>query len=115
MWLNGHKSKLGSHYRTPEHIAWVNMIQSCKHSKPHSKCFENGIKVHESWQGDRGFYNFLACVGKRPDGHALGRIDKKGNFVPGNVKWMSWSESNKRRVTPFKCKKGYKLYVKPEE
>ena len=33
------------------------------------------------------FWDFFDCVGVRPSGHTLNRIDNDGHYEPGNVEW----------------------------
>ena len=44
--------------------------------------------MHEPWRDS--FQLFLEYVGPRPSSkHSLDRIDAKGNYVPGNVRWAT--------------------------
>lgn len=69
-----------------------------------------GVKVFEDWAekgvwGTRetppGFLCFLEYVeenlGEKPDGFTLDRIDGKGNYEPGNIRWASLSQQNLNR------------------
>ena len=48
-----------------------------------------GIKVHEPWMK---FENFLADMGKRPEGTTLGRIAPNANYEPGSCEWQTRKE-----------------------
>lgn len=64
--------------------------------QPTSKGWPNygavGIKVCDRWLS---FPNFLADMGKRPDGTTLGRIGDVGNYEPGNCQWQTPTEQAK--------------------
>lgn len=74
---------------TPEHEAWVNMIQRC--TNPKNPGFANyrgrGITVCQAWL--ESFVAFLNDVGMRPGpGYSLERKENDGNYEPGNVEWI---------------------------
>jgi len=58
-----------------------------------------GITVCERW---KKFADFLADVGPRPKGTSIGRIGDRGNYEPGNAKWMTPKEQadNRYRYHP---------------
>jgi hypothetical protein len=78
----------------PEYPVWANMRQRCVN--PKNKAYKyyggRGIKYCERWES---FSNFLADMGKRPDGLTLERINTNGNYEPSNCKWATWSEQRK--------------------
>lgn len=90
--------------RTPEHIAWGNMIQRCTNPGHPSwpRYGGRGIQVCERW---RSFDAFLADVGPRPgEGYSIDRSDNNRGYEPGNCSWATASEQNlnkrvNRRVT----------------
>lgn len=84
--------------RTPEYIAWCGMRERCGYIKGRNSYQENGITVWEGWLGPDGYDNFYEHIGKRPsDKHSLDRIDNKGNYVKGNVRWATPSEQNSNK------------------
>lgn len=40
----------------------------------------------------KSFKHFIECVGKRPEGYSLDRIDVNGHYEPSNIRWMPKSE-----------------------
>lgn len=81
--------------RTPEHKAWAAMKERC--FNPNCCNYQNygarGITVCDKWKDS--FKAFLADVGMRPSPlYSLERIDRKGHYEPGNVKWATRIEQN---------------------
>lgn len=73
--------------KTKEYLAWCSMKERCDYPK-HNRyqyCGGKGISYHESIYTFKGF---LEVMGKAPSKyHQLTRIDKEGDFEPGNVHW----------------------------
>jgi hypothetical protein len=52
-----------------------------------------GVKLYPPWLS---FANFLADMGSRPPGTTLGRRLDRGDYMPGNVSWMTHSEQREQ-------------------
>jgi hypothetical protein len=94
---HGH-ARRGKHH--PIYEIWRAMRDRC--NNPNHPDFKNyggrGIKVCDRWNN---FATFLADVGERPHSKlVLDRIDNNGNYEPGNVRWTTYSESNKKKRLP---------------
>lgn len=91
------------------------MISRCQNAK--SKIWKNyggrGIKVCERWQrkqkNTQGFWNFVADMGPRPDGYAIGRHDINGDYSPGNCFWGDFATQCKNRRGRWSGNKASKL------
>ena len=58
----------------------------------------------------RSFDEFWAELGCRPEGSSLDRIDPKGNYEPGNVRWATQAEQNRnKRNNVFVVYEGKKM------
>lgn len=84
---------------TPTWNSYMSMIgRCCRESDSNYYNYGGrGIKVCERWM--ESFENFLADMGKRPDGLTLDRYpDVNGDYEPGNCRWATDEEqaNNKR-------------------
>lgn len=61
----------------------------CRHKSYH-RYGGRGIEVCLEWRWDnpRGFTNFLKCVGERPEGTTLDKINNDSHYQPNNVRWV---------------------------
>lgn len=84
---------------TVEYTSWLNMRQRCN-DKNHTQYHDyggRGVKVCERWNK---FTNFLADMGKRPDGMTLDRIDSDGDYEPSNCRWADrTTQARNHRMT----------------
>lgn len=83
--------------RTPEYVAWTNMIQRCENQQLSAHHLYANVRVHQAWR--ESFAAFLADTGRRPTaGHSLDRYpDPDGNYEPGNVRWATEAEQQQNR------------------
>lgn len=83
-----------------EYRIWAGMLGRvrAKSGKSFKNYGQRGITVCERWHK---FENFLADMGKRPDGMTLDRIDNDGNYEPGNCRWAipTMQQLNRRKTT----------------
>lgn len=90
---------------TPEYNSWLGMRQRCRDPKHKDYAYYGGrgIAVYPEWRARNGFLAFLAHVGKRPSPkHTIDRIDRNGNYEPGNVRWaVDYVQSANRSNTIF--------------
>ena len=85
---------------TPEYRVWASMKNRCS-NKRDTKNFglygANGITVCERWQ--TSYQRFLADVGRRPGPeYSLDRINSRGHYEPGNVRWATKSVQAKNQI-----------------
>lgn len=75
---------------------WYRMCNVCANNET----YYVETQVCDEWQGEQGFINWLDYVGPRPTSDSvLDRINKLGDYEPGNVEWTSKgiSQSRSRR------------------
>lgn len=98
---------------SPTYGSHRSMLERCENptNKNYHLYGSRGIKVYEQWHV---FENFLADMGKRPEGKTIDRIDTNGNYEPGNCKWSTDGEQarNKRNSQMKKLTPENIVYIK---
>jgi hypothetical protein len=94
----------GSAWKThpQEYDAYNKARKRCNgqsHARDTKNYLERGIEFRFAT-----FWDFFDCVGARPAGHTLDRIDVDGHYEPGNVRWadpvkQARNRTNNRLVT----------------
>lgn len=73
---------------------WYKMIYSCENKQK----YYLETSVCDEWQGEQGFVTWFDYLGPRPSQHhVLDRINKLGDYEPGNVEWTTKSTSQQRQ------------------
>lgn len=82
--LAARQTRHGRYYEA-EFRAWSNMKKRC--SDPRFARWYGNVKICDRWL--LSYDDFLTDVGRRPSPkHSLDRIDPKGNYEPGNTRWV---------------------------
>lgn len=80
-----------------EYSSWAHMKTRCTNTKNDNYKYYGGRGVGfcERW---KSYKNFLADMGRCPEGMTLERKNVNGNYEPSNCKWATWEEqrANKR-------------------
>lgn len=81
---------------TPEYRAWQQMLRRCTvpTHPSYARYGGRGIVVCERWLVVE---NFIADVGKRPEGHELDRRDNDGPYSPENCRWVTRKVNDRNR------------------
>jgi hypothetical protein len=74
---------------SPEYRSWQAMKGRCLSPthKDYPRDGGSGVTVFRAWEDS--FEAFYAHVGPRPEGTTLDRINTRGNYEPGNVRWAT--------------------------
>ncbi len=86
-----------------EYRTYRSMMQRCHGKNAHlnERYGGRGITVCDEWRDkENGFLNFLAAMGKRPDGMSIDRINVEAGYSPSNCRWADKStQANNRRCS----------------
>tara|TARA_R110000796_G_scaffold99516_2_gene207645 strand:- start:161 stop:613 length:453 start_codon:yes stop_codon:yes gene_type:complete len=73
---------------------WYRMHQLVTTDAFWEKCYVDVI-IDDEWHGPAGFIKWFDHMGPRPkDKECFERIDKFGDFAPGNVRWSTFQTLN---------------------
>lgn len=90
---HGHAGNIHS----PTYRSWRMMRARCLY--PSHRNYKDygarGITFCDRWNS---FENFLADMGKRPEGMNLDRIDTNGNYKPSNCRWTDEKTQQRNRT-----------------
>lgn len=91
--------------KSKEYTAWTSMKQRCLN--PNALNYKDyggrGITICQQWVDS--FEQFLADVGKAPEGNriSIDRINNEGNYEPNNVRWATPREQVMNRRNSKQC------------
>jgi len=95
------------------YVIWIGMKKRCynENSKAYKWYGNKGVKVSNDWKNRfLNFYNWAYENGYKDD-LTIDRIDSKGNYEPGNCRWIPLSEQNKMKANRRVSYKGKKVSV----
>jgi hypothetical protein len=105
--VHGEGSTRNGKQTTREYRVWRNMLARCYNpNNPQYKDYGGrGIRVVIFWR--TSYLQFLADMGRCPEGKTLDREDNNGNYEPWNCRWATRHEQNINKRPKFVCKLGH--------
>lgn len=96
------------------YASWQAMMHRCfsSRNKRYEKYGGAGVTVCERWRDpEKGFLNFLADMGARPEGTTLGRFGDSGNYEPENCAWQTRAEQQAEQLKKRgnRCNRGHEF------
>lgn len=79
---------------------WRSMLRRCydKNFTSYDRYGGVGIRVYAPWRRRGGFKRFMRHIGERPSKwYSIDRIDNRGSYVPGNVRWATPTQQSSNR------------------
>lgn len=77
---------------------YIGIKQRCynKNTKRYSNYGGRGIFLYKDWINSFDLFKkyILENLGERPSKHSLDRIDNNNGYIPGNLKWSTYSQQN---------------------
>lgn len=98
----GRRMSIHGETDTEMHIIWQGIVARCTQSSNTAfpRYGARGIRVAATWLGPTGYVRFKEYIGPRPSpAHSIDRIDGRGNYEPGNVRWATPKEQARNMRT----------------
>lgn len=86
--------------RTPLYRAWINMRRWCGYigsATPKQRAYYQGIAVCREWRDGYGDFAQWALAHNYQPGLVIARVDKKGDYCPGNCMVVTKAKANDMR------------------
>lgn len=99
----GCRTRDGSLKRHPAYPTWRGMKARCGKLR-----FYEHVSLCEEWQDPKAFLEWADVSGFRP-GLSIDRIDPRGNYEPGNCRWITLTEQTLNRRNTLKVEVGGKM------
>lgn len=82
----------------PLFATFWNMRNRCRNPNSNRAHIYGNLSVCDRWLEPRkGFWNFLADMGEKPEGCSLDRIDGSKGYSPENCRWATAEQQSRNR------------------